>query len=67
MSQTVRFPFEKTIDVVPNDPVFEAMCDALDGLPPARQKRLVMRFFLAGMIDSVMARLLIDVHGLKEI
>ena len=43
MNQAFRFPFEHTVEPVPNDPRVEFMFDVLDGLPPARQKRVILR------------------------
>ena len=43
MNTVAPFPFERTVEPVPNDARMEFMFDCLDGLPPARQKRLILR------------------------
>ena len=69
MTRVAKFPFEKTVERVPNDPRQEFMFDVFAGLPPARQKRLILRArspevdFLA----DADAEILIDVLGLREV
>ena len=69
VSTTTPFPFEKTVERVPNDPRQEFLFDCCDGLPPARQKRLILRARLpeVGFIDAADADVLIDALGLRAI
>ncbi len=68
MTKVAPFPFEQTVEPVPNDARLEFLFDICDGMPRARQKRLILRArspevrFLADMD----AEILIDVLGLKE-
>ena len=52
---------------VPNDPRMEFMFGALDGLPPARQKRLILeaRQPHVGILSDELAATMIDALGLK--
>ena len=52
-----------------NDPRHEFIFAACDGLPPARQKRLVMmaRDPQLGLLTDTDAEILIDALGLKEV
>ena len=69
MTNVAKFPFQKTIERVPNDPRQEFMFDCCDGLPPARQKRLILRACSPEVqfLDGVDAEVLIDVLGLREV
>ena len=68
MKNAVKFPFEKTVERVPNDPRQEFMFDLLDGLPPARAKRLILRARSSevGFIDDAAAEILLDVLAVRE-
>ncbi len=69
MSNTaLHFPFSKTVEAVPNDARTEFMFDVLDGLPPARQKRLILRARRpeVAFIEDQDADVLLSALGLKE-
>lgn len=68
MSKISRFPLEKTVELVPNNPKHEFLFDVCDGLPPARQKRLILRARSpeAGFLDDAAAEILLDALGLRE-
>lgn len=55
------------VEPVPNDPRMEFMFDVCDGLPAARQKRLIVRAALAGMIEQRDADILIDALNLGAV
>ncbi len=69
MTNVAKFPFEKTVEPVPNDPRQEFMFDCCDGLPPARQKRLILRARSSEVqfLDAADADVLIDALGLREV
>lgn len=69
MSAPIRFPHERTVERVPNDPRFEFLADCLDGLPAARQKRLILRARSpeVAFIDDATAGVLMDALGLREV
>ncbi len=69
MSTTTSFPFEKTVERVPNDPRQEFLFGCCDGLPPARQKRLILRARSpeVGFIDDAAAEILLDALGLQKV
>ena len=67
MNNVTSFPFSKTVEPVPNDPRQEMMFDILTGLPPARQKRIILRardphvgFITDGDADVLMSALGIE-------
>lgn len=64
----VRFPFEKTLGSLPNDPRMEWLFIALDGHGPAGKKRLLMlaRQPEVAFIDDRTCEILIDALGLRE-
>lgn len=66
MSNVRQLPFK--VETLPNDPRHEFLFVACDGLPPARQKRLLMlaRTAEVALIDDVDARVLCDALGLKH-
>ncbi len=68
MTSVAKFPFQKTVERVPNDPQQEFMFDCCDGLPPARQKRLILRARSPEVqfLDAADAGVLIDALGLRE-
>ena len=68
MSKVRRLPVARTVERVPNDPRSEFMFDVCDGLPPARQKRLILRARSpeVGFIDDATATILLDALGLRE-
>ena len=69
MTNVAKFPFQKTVERVPNDPRQEFMFDCCDRLPPARQKRLILRAHSPEVqfLDSADADVLIDALGLREV
>jgi len=64
-----RFPFEKTIKPVPNEPRIEAMFRFLHDMPLARQKLCIVEFASeeVSLITSTEADLLMDACGLREV
>ena len=68
MNNVIRLPVGRTIKPVGNNPRHEFIFDVCDGLPLARQKRLVMRARLPeiGFIDDHDAETLLDALGLKR-
>ena len=69
VTKVAKFPFDKTVERVPNDPRQEFLFDCCDGLPPARQKRLILRARSSEVqfLDAVDADVLIDALGLREV
>jgi len=69
MTDVAKFPFEKTVERVPNDPRQEFMFDCCDGLPLARQKRLILRARSPEVqfLDAADADVLIDALGLRAV
>ncbi len=69
VKNVVKFPFEKTVERVPNDPRQEFMLDCCDGLPPARQKRLILRARSPEVqfLDAADADVLLDALGLRAV
>ena len=65
---TLRFPFEETIGEASNDARMKFMYDVLDGLPPARQKRLIMRAAMEDIafVTPLTARILLESLDLKD-
>ena len=61
-------PFEQTVEPVPNDARVEFLFDVCDGLPRARQKRLIIRARSPEVrfLGDTDAEILIDALGLKE-
>jgi hypothetical protein len=68
MNNVIRLPIERTVAPVGNNPRHEFIFDVCDGLPVARQKRLVMRARSPeiGFIDDHDAETLIDALRLRE-
>ncbi len=68
MIKVARFPYEQTVELVPNDPRLEFLFDVCDGLPRARQKRLILRARSPEIcfLEDPEAEILIDALGLKE-
>jgi hypothetical protein len=68
MSQIVRFPTERTVELVPNNPQQEFLFDCCQGLPPSRQKRLIMRARSqeVGFLGDQDTEILIDALGLRS-
>ena len=68
MENVAIFPFERTVERVPNNPRHEMMFDILTGLPPARQKRLILRArdTRVGFITDGDADVLMSALGLGE-
>ncbi len=68
MTKVALFPFEQTVEPVPNDSRLEFLFDVCDGLPRARQKRLILRARSPEVrfLGDTDAKILIDVLGLKE-
>jgi len=66
MSSSIILPV--TVEPVPNEARLEFMFDILDGLPTARQKRLILRARdpAVAFIDDATATRLIDVLLLAE-
>ena len=69
VKKVVKFPFQKTVERVPNDPRTEFLFDCCDGLPPARQKRIILRARSPEVqfLDAADADVLIDALGLREV
>ncbi len=69
VKNVAKFPFEQTVERVPNDPRQEFMFDCCDGLPPARHKRLILRARSPEVqfLDAADADVLIDALGLREV
>ncbi len=69
VTNATKFPFEKTVERIPNDPRQEFIFDCCDGLPPARQKRLILRArsSVVQFLDTADADVLIDALGLRAI
>lgn len=69
MTNIAKFPFQKTVERVPNDPRQEFMFDICDGLPPARQKRLILRASSPEVkfLDVADADVLINALGLQKV
>ncbi len=69
MTNVAKFPFEKTVEHIQNDPRQEFLFDCCDGHLPARQKRLILRARSPelGLIDDATAEVLIDALGLREV
>lgn len=57
-----------SVETLPNDPRHEFIFIACDGLPKARQKRLIMlaRSPEVSLIDDADARVISDALGLKD-
>ncbi len=68
MIKVARFPLEQIVEPVENDPRLEFLFDVCDGLPRARQKRLILRARSPEIrfLEDPEAEILIDVLGLKE-
>ena len=68
LNQALHFPFERTVEPVPNDARMEFMFDVLDGLPPARQKRVILRARRpeVAFIEDQDAEVLLSALRLKE-
>ena len=68
MTKVVRLPFRQTIEPIPNDPRLEFLFDLCDGMPRARQKRLILRARSPEVqfLEDTDVELLIDALGLKE-
>ena len=69
VTNATKFTFEKTVERIPNDPRQEFIFDCCDGLPPARQKRLILRARSSEVqfLDTADADVLIDALGLRAI
>ncbi len=69
VKNVAKFPFEQTVERVPNDPRQEFMFDCCDGLPPVRQKRLILRARSpeVGFLDDATAEILLDALGLRAV
>ena len=69
MNKVLPFPFKKTVEHIPNDARQEFLFDCCDGLPPARQKRLIVRARSPeiAFIDGATAEVLIAALGLGEV
>lgn len=65
MSTVTHLPIR--LDPPTNDERLEAVFEAVDGLPPARAKRLIMRWRdpAIGWIDDVQAEIALDALGLR--
>jgi hypothetical protein len=63
-----RFPFEKTIEPIPNDSHMEFMFDVVTGQPPARAKRLILmaRRPEVGVLDDGQADVMLDALNLRR-
>lgn len=68
MNKVRRLPVARTVETVPNDPHQEFMFDVCEGVPPARQKRLILRARSreVGFIDQATADILLDALGIQE-
>ena len=65
-SAVTRFPFEKTLEQPTNDARQEFLFEVCDGLPPSRQKRLIVRAVMGeiGFVSSMDAEVVLDALGL---
>lgn len=65
---TLRFPFERTIDPATNDARMEFLYEVIEDLPPARQKRLIMRAAMdeVRFIDRLAASIMLESLNLKD-
>ena len=68
MKKVHRLPVASTVERVPNNPREEFMFDICEGLPPARQKRLILRagYPEVNFIDQATATILLDALGIQE-
>ncbi len=68
MTKVARLPLKQTVGPIPNDPRLEFLFDVCDGLPRARQKRLILRARLPEVwfLGDTDAEILIDALGPKE-
>lgn len=68
MSTVARLPIERTVEPVTNDARNEFILSCCEGLPPARQKRLILqaRSHEVGFIGDGDAEILIDALGLRS-
>ncbi len=66
--RVIRFPFEETISRFPNHPRMGWIFAAVAGLPPARQKRIILqsRSPEVAVLDDVEAGLMLDALGIRE-
>lgn len=69
MSDVTRFPLQQTVERVPNDARLEMAFSVVEGMEPARQKRLLMQMRQddIGWLDDQQVQLAIDALGLKHI
>ena len=69
VTNVAKFPFEKTVERAPNDPQQEFLFDVCEGLPPARQKRLILRASSPEVkfLDAADADVLINALGLQKV
>jgi hypothetical protein len=54
------------VEPAPNDPILELLFDAIEGRPPARQKRMVMRWRSAGLLDIQQTDIVMSALGLRH-
>lgn len=68
MADPIRFPFERTLSPLPNDPRLEWLYLCLDGHPNITKKRIITLAASpeVGFLDHQQATILIDALGLKE-
>lgn len=64
-----RFPFEQTVEPLPNDPRMEWLFSAIDGRPPANQKRLILqsRNPEVAFLDDGQADQMLDALGIRGV
>jgi hypothetical protein len=64
----IRFPFERTIGLIPNDARIEWLYRALDGHPNVRKKRLILEACRpeVNFLDRQQGTVLIDALGLAR-
>ena len=62
-----RFPFEKTVDRLPNDPRMDWLFSVVEGLPDARKKRLILqaRSPEVGFLDDGQTDVMLDALGIR--
>lgn len=65
---TLKFPFDQTIEPATNDARMEFMYEVVDGLPPARQKRLIVRAAMeeVNFITPLSARIMLESLNLRD-
>lgn len=66
-SNVTPFPFQRTIKPVPNNPEEEILFAICDGLPPARQKHLIIMIAEQGWVPPMAAQIVMSALGLEAL